>query len=116
MVVQHRGQLPEGVAVSRKKGTAFLEKVGWGILGAAVALWGIASLALMYSGASTHTGWGLLVAFVALVVVGLTLIAAGGPIERSLLRQPSLQGELAPSPEDLSWVEQWNELMQRPVR
>ena len=116
MISQYEGQLPESAAPHRKSSTALLGRVGWGMLWAAVALWCVTSLILIYGGAPNDTGWGLLCAFVVLISVGLTLIAAGGPIARALLRwQLSRKGPLL-LPADATWVEHWEELMHCSVR
>lgn len=115
MVTKHESQLPASAAAPRQHGATLLERMGWGVLGAAVVVWCASAMLLVY-GISLNTGWSLLAVFVALITVSLALIGAAGPIERALFRKRLSSEEPDPSPIDPSWVEQWERLMRLPVR
>lgn len=115
-MVSNESRLPASAAAPLQRNrTSLLAKVGWGILGATVVLWGASSISLLY-GTSLSTGWSLLIVFVALSVVSLALIGTGGPLEKRLLQQqlPTEETELPST--DTSWEEQWERLMSQPVR
>ena len=102
-------------ALYQEKAT-MLGKIGWGMLGAALALWGVTTVLLVYVGASPQIGWTFLAVFVALITGGLALLALSRPVERFLFQRRSSSSGLTPSPAGGVWEESWEQLAQTAQR
>ena len=96
--------------------TTLLGKIGWGMLGAALVLWGATTVLLVYVGASPQIGWTFLAVFVALIAGGLALLAMSRPIERFLFQRGLSSKGLTPSLDGGVWEESWEQVAQTASR
>lgn len=104
------------VALYQQEGTTLLGKIGWGMLGAALTLWGLTTVLLVYVGAPPHVGWVLLAVFVALIAGGLVLLAMSRPLERFLFQRAMSSKGLTPSLAGGVWEESWEQVTQTAAR
>lgn len=116
MKTQYENLTTDIPAALYQEGTTLLGKIGWGMLGAALALWGVASVLLVYIGAPPQVGWILLAVFVALITGGLALLGLSRPIERFLFQRRLSSEELTPSFAGGAWEESWEQLAQTAQR